>query len=835
MAVGDFDNKNGPDIAVVSSNTQELDVFLNNGVGAFAAVPPQVVLGLTGTIVAADFNGDGIADVAVISSASIATNSCSVNDAAIVLLGNGDGTFQAGATPCGTQNTGLLYAAGNGPNSVAVADFNGDGKPDLAAADGNGNMVTLILSGTVGAPGPSSATYWVGGQLTGGPLSFTADVNSSATQQLTLDNTGGTAFTISGISLSGSSSAFSVTNVVCNGVADFPFSAPVNLGPQQSCTITLQFAPTTFGAGQAELLTILDTASSSNAAAAPPGSAGQTLLLLGDAVAPFATFSPTALDFGSVNDGTAETQTDTVTNTGNAPLIIQLARITPGSGFSYTQVACNGVTEPSPTPFPLTVSPSGSCTFTVQFDPTTVGGLSGGLAFADNAGVGESNLSSTSINGSSFQQTVSLTGTGVSSLPPAMVTDNETITVTDTPVFPDVLDDETISVTDTIKVTACTAFTISPSGTLTAATVGTAYSQPFAASAAGTFTWTTSGTVPAGLSINASTGVLSGTPTAAGTFSFTVTATDPNGCPGTVNVTLAVNSAQAGATTTTITSTSSTYQGLALPANFALVGNPVTVNFAVQPASGSANATGTVNVTDGFNDRCPPATLTSASAGAGSCALTVSQLGSGSTPIVAGYTPDATSSGLLSSTSSPLTESVVQITTCGSLPSAQTSAQGTTVTFTFSTCLAADVLAVPAGVVTGCPPSAQCSATITPVPNQPGVYSVVVTIVIGSAGSSVPLQDPGPGSKPWPLPLFGFGVLLAMLMALQLARQNRARPRLLYAAGLVVALLLCGQSGCSGSKASNANATPTGNFVINVKVTAGNFSTTLPLSLTVTK
>ena len=47
------------------------------------------------------------------------------SDNVSVLLGNGDGTFQAQKT----------YAVGDGPHSVAVGDFNGDGKADLAVAN----------------------------------------------------------------------------------------------------------------------------------------------------------------------------------------------------------------------------------------------------------------------------------------------------------------------------------------------------------------------------------------------------------------------------------------------------------------------------------------------------------------------------------------------------------------------------------------------------------------------------------------------------------------------------------------------------------------------------
>src|SRR5438094_1845721 len=80
---------------------------------------------------AADFNGDGKLDIAVVNSGS--------NDISI-LLGNGDGAFQP------AQNFALGSSQTLVPTDIALGDFNGDGKPDLAALSIYGGTVSILVN-----------------------------------------------------------------------------------------------------------------------------------------------------------------------------------------------------------------------------------------------------------------------------------------------------------------------------------------------------------------------------------------------------------------------------------------------------------------------------------------------------------------------------------------------------------------------------------------------------------------------------------------------------------------------------------------------------------------
>jgi hypothetical protein len=101
------------------------------------------------------------------------------------------------------------------------------------------------------------------------------------------------------------------------------------------------------------------------------------------------------------------------------------------------------------------------------------------------------------------------------------------------------LDDNHVTVCG--PASACPVITVNPA-TLPNGVVGTPYSQTVSGSGGtGPYTFTlSSGALPNGLMLNATTGVISGTPTAAGTFNFTITATDANGCPGTRPYTMGI-------------------------------------------------------------------------------------------------------------------------------------------------------------------------------------------------------------------------------------------------------------------------------------------------------
>jgi hypothetical protein len=146
-----------------NSNTQLASAPLNTGVTgsalSFVNSSTPAMSGLApSSVVTGDFNGDGKLDFAVADQ---------TNNQVAIFLGNGDGTFQSGAS----------FKVGNGPVSIAAGDMNNDGKLDLVICNYGDNTV-LLLSGNGDGTFRATESYPVGT----GPVFVTlGDLNGDGT------------------------------------------------------------------------------------------------------------------------------------------------------------------------------------------------------------------------------------------------------------------------------------------------------------------------------------------------------------------------------------------------------------------------------------------------------------------------------------------------------------------------------------------------------------------------------------------------------------------------------------------------------------------------------
>jgi hypothetical protein len=175
----DFNGDGIPDLAASCTSNGTVGIFLGNGDGTFTQKATLWLPGSNGgsldDMVAGDFNGDGIEDLAVADGFGTA-----------IFLGNGDGTFTYKATSDGCGR-------GSNSNAIVVADFNQDGILDLAEASGNGDSVTILLGNGDGTFKEASTRPGTGANPTGVAV---GDFNGDGIPDLAVTNNGADTVTI---------------------------------------------------------------------------------------------------------------------------------------------------------------------------------------------------------------------------------------------------------------------------------------------------------------------------------------------------------------------------------------------------------------------------------------------------------------------------------------------------------------------------------------------------------------------------------------------------------------------------------------------------------------
>ena len=244
LAVADFNGDGIADVAATNEGDSTVTVMLGNGDGTFTPAPTLLQLPpgsyAPGPIVAADFNGDSIVDLAVANFTPTDQSPPAQDQISnvVIELGNGDGTF--------TNAPGSPVSEGLNPVAMAAADFNQDGNTDLAVVNLGvpGYPQTWTLTLLLGDGNGGFASAGTEPQLGFAPSDVAAaDFNGDGTIDLAIPNVGDSDTTILLNYITQTETA-SVSNITIAGstthYADAVYLGNTYFAPSTSNTVPLQ-------------------------------------------------------------------------------------------------------------------------------------------------------------------------------------------------------------------------------------------------------------------------------------------------------------------------------------------------------------------------------------------------------------------------------------------------------------------------------------------------------------------------------------------------------------------------------------------------------------------
>lgn len=173
VVAADFNNDTIPDIAVALNTSHEVSVLLGKADGTFQPPLNSATGSYPRSLAAGDFNDDGILDLA---SANGYAGEYSGDGNVSILLGTSDGTNKG----TGSFETAANAFIGDTPESVAVGDFNGDGRLDLGVLanygwSGYGSAHVLLGDGVGGFSAQNRTDLSYGSHISAAVADFNGD------------------------------------------------------------------------------------------------------------------------------------------------------------------------------------------------------------------------------------------------------------------------------------------------------------------------------------------------------------------------------------------------------------------------------------------------------------------------------------------------------------------------------------------------------------------------------------------------------------------------------------------------------------------------------------